>query len=146
MSGPEFRAASEGHTLYFETLDGEYFGAEQYHDDQRSTWLPREGQCIPGVWAATEDKICFLHYGEVACWRIYGANGDVTHADAADQGDTWFGHAVISRHESSNDPLIVQSPAEPAMGDAGPGGKTGQKGFRPRGITVRTRSYLPGER
>ena len=88
MSGPEFRAASEGHTLYFETLDGEYFGAEQYFEDNRSVWLPRQGQCIPGVWAAAEDKICFLHYGEVACWRIYGENGEVTHAAAADQGDT----------------------------------------------------------
>lgn len=87
MSGADFRAATEGHTLYFENEAGEYFGAEQYLDDGRTIWLPRDGRCIDGVWRESEDRICFLYYDAVSCWRVYGAGGEVSSAVAADPGD-----------------------------------------------------------
>lgn len=88
MSAPEFEAATEGRTLYFEDEAGAYFGAEQYLEGRESIWLPREGQCIPGVWSEWDrGRICFLHYDQVACWLIYGENGEVTSAEAADEGD-----------------------------------------------------------
>lgn len=87
MSGEDFRAATEGHTLYFQNEAGEYFGAEQYLEDDRTIWLPRGGRCVDGRWRASEGRICFLYYDAVACWRVYGANGEVASAEAADPGD-----------------------------------------------------------
>ena len=100
LSGPEFRAATEGYTLYFEDEFGDYFGAEQYLPGQESIWLPRGGQCLPGVWSEDRGRICFLHYDEVACWRIYGENGGVSSAVAADEGDAPLQLRIIRRDKT----------------------------------------------
>lgn len=100
MSGPEFQAASEGWTLYFETEDGEYFGAEQYFENRESLWSPRGGQCVPGVWRAVDDRICFVHFRDLACWRIYGEDGEVAAAQSAEPNDTGLTLRVIRRDKA----------------------------------------------
>ncbi|MEL7463827.1 MAG: hypothetical protein AAFN79_07150 [Pseudomonadota bacterium] len=100
MSGPEFRAASEGWTLYFETLDGEYFGAEQYFENGESLWSPVGAQCIPGVWRAYDERICFVHYNDLACWRVYGEDGEVAYAQSAEPNDTGLTLRVTRRDKS----------------------------------------------
>ncbi len=99
LSGPEFREATEGWTLYFETEQGEYFGAEQYFENGETLWLPREGRCVPGIWRAAEGKICFLYYGEVDCWRAFGQGGELTGAEAADPGDERLALKVVRREK-----------------------------------------------
>jgi hypothetical protein len=72
MTGAEFRAFTEGHTLHVEDETGEYFGSEQYIGDNGAIWLPGEGECQKGVWAEVKDKICFLYdSGDLSCWRIF---------------------------------------------------------------------------
>ena len=100
LTGPEFQSATEGYTLYFEDENGDYFGAEQYFTNRESVWLPREGQCVPGVWSEWDERICFVHYDQVACWRIYGADGRVTSAEEADEGDAPLRLRIIRRDRS----------------------------------------------
>lgn len=72
MTGAEFRAFAEGHTLHVEDENGVYYGSEQYLGDNRAIWLPDEGECQQGVWAEVTDRICFLYEsGDVSCWRIF---------------------------------------------------------------------------
>lgn len=72
MTGAEFRAFTEGHTLHVEDETGVYFGSEQYPGNDRAIWLPTEGECQHGNWAEVGDRICFLYEsGDVSCWRIY---------------------------------------------------------------------------
>ncbi|MEM7271212.1 MAG: hypothetical protein AAF401_18390 [Pseudomonadota bacterium] len=56
MNGPDFRALSEGYTLHFESLTGEYFGSEQYFEDGRTIWRPAFGECERGVWAEDHQR------------------------------------------------------------------------------------------
>ena len=99
LSGPEFRAATEGFTLYFETEQGEYFGAEQYLENGETLWLPREGQCVPGLWRAREEKICFVYYDEIDCWRTYGEGGELIEAVTADPGDDRLALKVVRKEK-----------------------------------------------
>lgn len=88
MTGEEFRTIAEGRTLYFEDETGAHFGAEQYFEGGQSVWLPAGGECLRGLWAEHEDKVCFLYnFGDIACWRLYreGAEGMV--AISADEND-----------------------------------------------------------
>lgn len=72
MTGAEFRAFTEGHTLHVEDETGQYYGSEQYPGGNRAIWLPREGECQHGLWAEVRDKICFLYEsGDLSCWRIF---------------------------------------------------------------------------
>ena len=72
MTGEEFRAFTDGYTLYVEDETGAHFGADQFPGDNRSIWLPSEGDCLHGVWAQVDDRICFLYEdGRPACWLIY---------------------------------------------------------------------------
>lgn len=71
MTGAEFRAFAEGHTLHFEDETGEHFGSEQYFEGGQTLWLPRGGQCERGVWTAESGRICFLYAVGIACWRVY---------------------------------------------------------------------------
>ena len=72
MSGEEFRAFTEGHTLHVEDESGVYFGSEQYPGNDRAIWLPSDGECQYGRWAQVDDRICFVYEsGDVSCWRIY---------------------------------------------------------------------------
>jgi len=100
MTGDEFRALSEGYTLHFEDMTGEYFGSEQYFPDGRTLWKPRNGECERGVWAEDRGRICFLHYGEVDCWRIYGENGDVAAAETADPDDAFLRLRIVRKDRS----------------------------------------------
>lgn len=78
MTGGEFRALSEGYTLHFEDMTGEYFGSEQYFEDGRTLWRPRNGECERGVWAEDRGRICFLYVVGLACWKLFREAGDVT--------------------------------------------------------------------
>lgn len=72
MTGEEFRAFTEGHTLHVEDETGAYFGSEQYPGNDRAIWLPSEGECQYGRWAAVDSRICFVYEsGDVSCWRAY---------------------------------------------------------------------------
>ncbi len=85
MTGEEFKAFAEGHTLHFEDETGRYFGSEQYLVDGQTIWRPRNGECEYGVWAEDRGRICFLYIVGIACWKLYvdgdglsalSANGD----------------------------------------------------------------------
>ena len=78
MTGSEFRALSEGYTLHFEDMTGEYFGSEQYFEDGRTLWRPRNGECERGVWAEDRERICFLYVVGLACWKLFRDADDVT--------------------------------------------------------------------
>lgn len=83
----EFRSIVEGWTLHFETESGEHFGSEQYLDGDRTIWLPRGGQCTPGVWAEDDGRICFLYDVGISCWRLFSDGADGFSAVAADKED-----------------------------------------------------------
>lgn len=67
----EFRAYSEGYTLYFEQ-DGEPFGSESFGPDGESKWRYQSGVCVEGAWRPHGAQICFYYIGEqgVQCWRM----------------------------------------------------------------------------
>ncbi len=72
VSPTEFRAYSEGYTLYF-SENGEYFGAESYGSDRRALWQYKLGDCVAGVWRPRGGQICFTYEdgeGEI-CWRLF---------------------------------------------------------------------------
>ncbi|MGB0411008.1 MAG: hypothetical protein ACPGFA_05430 [Pikeienuella sp.] len=73
MTAEEFRALTEGYTLHVEDESGDHFGSDQFPGDNRSIWLPSGGsECLNGVWAPVEDKICFLYEsGDLSCWQVF---------------------------------------------------------------------------
>ncbi len=76
LSAEEFADFAAGHTIYYETEDGDEFGAERYLDGGRVTWRDPSGICTEGGWRAYEDDLCFLYDGEVQCWAFFdGPNG-----------------------------------------------------------------------
>lgn len=97
MTGEEFGDFAEGWTLYFETEQGEYFGAEQYLKNNRTIWLPRGGSCSPGVWAEDRQRICFLYGATVSCWKIFADGPDGIHAENADDEGARAGVATRLR-------------------------------------------------
>ncbi|MEL6266188.1 MAG: hypothetical protein AAFR52_11185 [Pseudomonadota bacterium] len=88
LTPDEFRAYSEGYTLYFER-DGEPWGSEWFGPDGAVTWRYPSGTCIEGVWRGYDRNICF-YYGpgtEVLCWSMRreedGLIGELLEGDEA---------------------------------------------------------------
>lgn len=67
----EFRAISEGKTLYFYQF-GEFYGVEQYFQDGKSIWKPAGGTCESGRWHSEGNQICFQYEDNPikSCWNI----------------------------------------------------------------------------
>ncbi|MEM7547033.1 MAG: hypothetical protein AAF367_16005 [Pseudomonadota bacterium] len=84
MTGEEFRAFAEGHTLHFRDGAGNYFGTEQYLSSNRTVWLPRGGQCLPGIWAEEGENICFLYHSGTSCWTLFADGEEGIYARNAD--------------------------------------------------------------
>lgn len=74
VSPMEFRAYSEGWTLYFE-LNGRPFGSERFEEGGRARWRYNDGSCVRGAWKPHGAQLCFLYEAEAAerdllCWRM----------------------------------------------------------------------------
>ena len=69
LSPQDFRAHTEGWTLYYEK-DGVYFGAERLERDQSSTWMDAEGNCLRGAWREYGDAACFVYEQQMSCWTF----------------------------------------------------------------------------
>lgn len=74
VSPSEFRAFSEGYTLYFDR-EGEAFGSESFASDGNVVWRYNDGSCVKGAWRPHGAQLCFLYEGqaangEVLCWRM----------------------------------------------------------------------------
>ncbi|MEO0361454.1 MAG: hypothetical protein AAF322_10100 [Pseudomonadota bacterium] len=104
MNGDAFRDYAEGWTLFFETEDGDYFGAEQYFPNNQTLWMPRGGACTPGVWAEDQDRICFLYEVGISCWRLFHDGDDGMRAVNDDGGGAPPTRIRVSRKE--REPLL----------------------------------------
>ncbi len=71
MSPSEFRAYVEGWTLHFER-NGRPYGAETFHEGDRTVWRFHGGACTDGVWEARGAQICFTYPDgdPPICWRF----------------------------------------------------------------------------
>jgi hypothetical protein len=77
MTGAEFLARVEGRTVYW-TDQGQFFGAETFHDDRNVTWQDAAGNCLTGTWAEEGGLICFRYAdspGFPDCWAIFDRGG-----------------------------------------------------------------------
>ena len=87
LSGPDFDAFTNGHTLYY-SQNGKVYGAESYLGDARVRWSFLDGNCLFGRWYEAGEMICF-DYGadmDIQCWRFFkGNNGLIAEFDG--QGD-----------------------------------------------------------
>lgn len=77
--GPDaFKTLTTGRTLTF-TLDGRYYGAEQYLPERKVIWRLGNGDCVVGEWFPRNDSICFT-YDAIAglqCWRFTRRQGQL---------------------------------------------------------------------
>ena len=74
VSPSEFRAYSEGYTLYFDR-DGKPFGSESFESGGKVRWRYNDGSCVRGAWRPHGAQLCFLYEtrgeeGDVLCWRM----------------------------------------------------------------------------
>ncbi|MEM9716373.1 MAG: hypothetical protein AAF826_07640 [Pseudomonadota bacterium] len=79
LTPEEFDAISRGQTQYF-YQDGEFYGAEQFNENQESIWMFSNGDCTKGYWYPEEDFICFQYETPdfPQCWlMIEKDNGDI---------------------------------------------------------------------
>lgn len=74
LNGAAFNALTEGRTAHF-SVDGEYYGSEQYLEGNQSIWRDREGDCHDGIWWTSGPTICF-RYETISCWEIYGSQSE----------------------------------------------------------------------
>ncbi|MEO1562727.1 MAG: hypothetical protein AAFR98_04765 [Pseudomonadota bacterium] len=72
----EFESISRGLTQYF-YRDGEFFGAEQFFENNQTIWMFANGQCEAGTWWEEEDYICFQYetLPEAQCWHMIEKDG-----------------------------------------------------------------------
>ena len=68
----DFRALVEGRTLHY-TVEGEYYGSEQFYPGDRATWQNPGGSCEQGHWWQIGLELCF-RYGNTSCWKTYEAD------------------------------------------------------------------------
>lgn len=74
VSPEDFRDLVKGRTVHY-TLDGEYYGSEQFYGDDQATWQNPGGSCEHGHWWEAQAELCF-RYGNVSCWKVYESGGD----------------------------------------------------------------------
>lgn len=76
MTPQAFEAASTGRVMHF-SLNGQYFGSEQYFPGRRVIWRFGDGSCQPGRWWAEGPLICFFYEGGEApqCWAFHPRPG-----------------------------------------------------------------------
>ena len=67
-----FEAESEGWTLRF-TLDGLFYGAEQYRPGRSVVWQDASGRCVAGRWFAAGEDVCFAYEDRpgAVCWGVW---------------------------------------------------------------------------
>lgn len=92
----EFRAISEGKTLYF-TRNGRLFGIEQFYKRRRSTWQFADGECDDGVWYPEGEYICFQYTKnpDAQCWTFLKTDdGYVARPEGAGPESDLFLHSI----------------------------------------------------
>ncbi|MBM1221061.1 hypothetical protein JQU17_12570 [Ponticoccus sp. SC2-23] len=76
MTAEEFEAYVTGRTLSY-GVNGEVYGAEEYHPGRFVTWSFLDGQCEEGRWYPQDDAICFVYDfdPDPHCWRFFRETG-----------------------------------------------------------------------
>lgn len=68
----EFRALTDGKTLYFELEDGRLWGREYYiPGTQDSIFVFADGECFEGYWTYDETYYCYHYRENPSCWLHY---------------------------------------------------------------------------
>ena len=79
MSPAEFEAMVTGKTFTY-SVDGQAYGAEEYHKNRRVTWTFLDGECQDGTWYVSGEQICFA-YEKIEthqCWTFYMSGGQLS--------------------------------------------------------------------
>lgn len=75
LDGAAFRALFEGRTIHV-TLNGQYYGSEQYLSGDRAVWTMLGEPCQRGFWTYDEPLICFTYEASpTSCWTVFESEG-----------------------------------------------------------------------
>lgn len=74
----EFRALTDGKTLYFELEDGQLWGREYYvPGTQDSVFVFADGECFEGYWTYDETYYCYHYRDQPSCWLHFWEGGQI---------------------------------------------------------------------
>lgn len=95
----EFRALADGKTLYFQLLDGRFWGREYYvPGTQESVFVFADGECFEGYWTYRDQVYCYHYRDQPSCWRHFWLDGAI----AVESGD---GLRQVVAKIAENEPL-----------------------------------------
>lgn len=95
----EFRALADGKTLYFQLMDGRFWGREYYvPGTQESVFVFADGECFEGYWTYRDEIYCYHYREQPSCWRHFWLDGSI----AVESGD---GLRQVVAKITENEPL-----------------------------------------
>lgn len=104
----EFRAMTDGKTVYFELEDGEPWGREYYiPGTQDSIFVFADGECFEGHWTYDSSYYCYHYRDQPSCW-LHFWEGDTIKVESR-SGMRQVVGKIVEREPLSCEPELLSA-------------------------------------